>query len=118
MAYVGAGLLLGDTMLLWSGGGDVLGGETRKLCLDACVSAYGSYFSTTVAFWGGSEDWNELTDATDLQASVANERRNTVWCSEIGSLTSLEAFKSGACSDGGEPISLHQSVHGKKTTQL
>ena len=34
----------------------------------------------------------------------------TVWCSEIGSLTSLDACNSGASSDVREPISLHQAV--------
>ena len=33
------------------------------------------------------------------------------WCSEIGSLTSLDACNSGASSDHREPISLHQAVH-------
>ena len=32
------------------------------------------------------------------------------WCSEIGSLTSLDACNSGASSDVREPISLHQAV--------
>ena len=35
---------------------------------------------------------------------------NTVWCSEIGSLTSLEASNSGASNDRREPISRHQAV--------
>ena len=35
---------------------------------------------------------------------------STVWCSEIGSLTSLNACNSGASSDVREPISLHQAV--------
>ena len=34
----------------------------------------------------------------------------TDWCSEIGSLTSLDACNSGASSDVREPISLHQAV--------
>ena len=34
----------------------------------------------------------------------------TVWCSEIGSLTSLDACNSGACNDVREPVSLHQGV--------
>ena len=35
----------------------------------------------------------------------------TAWCSEIGSLTSLDACNSGAFCDVREPISLHQAVH-------
>ena len=35
---------------------------------------------------------------------------STAWCSEIGSLTSLDAYKSGASIDCREPISLHQAV--------
>ena len=35
----------------------------------------------------------------------------TAWCSEIGSLTSLDACNSGAFSDVREPFSLHQAVH-------
>ena len=34
----------------------------------------------------------------------------TAWCSEIGSLMSLDACNSGASSDVREPISLHQAV--------
>ena len=34
----------------------------------------------------------------------------TVWCSEIGSLTSLDVCNSGASSNHREPISLHQAV--------
>ena len=34
----------------------------------------------------------------------------TAWCSEIGSLTSLNACNSGAASDAREPISLHQAI--------
>ena len=34
----------------------------------------------------------------------------TAWCSEIGSLTSLDACNSGASSNRREPISLHQAV--------
>ena len=37
----------------------------------------------------------------------------TAWCSEIGSLTSLDACNSGAFSDVREPISLHQAVFGR-----
>ena len=37
-------------------------------------------------------------------------RTNTAWCSETGSLTSLDACSSGAFSDAREPISLHQAV--------
>ena len=36
---------------------------------------------------------------------------STAWCSETGSLTSLDACNSGASSDVREPISLHQAVH-------
>ena len=36
--------------------------------------------------------------------------QNTVWCSEIGSLTSLDACNSGVSIDRREPISLHQAV--------
>ena len=35
---------------------------------------------------------------------------STAWCSEIGSLTSLDACDSGASSDVRAPISLHQAV--------
>ena len=35
----------------------------------------------------------------------------TAWCSEIGSLTSLDAPELHAFSDVREPISLHQAVH-------
>ena len=35
----------------------------------------------------------------------------TAWHSKIGSLTSLDAWNSGASSDAREPISLHQAVH-------
>ena len=35
----------------------------------------------------------------------------TAWCSEIGSLTSLDACNSGASNNVREPISLHQAVH-------
>ena len=35
---------------------------------------------------------------------------STAWCSEIGSLTSLDACNSGASSDVRGPISLHQAV--------
>ena len=34
----------------------------------------------------------------------------TAWCSEIGSLTSLDVRNSGVFSDVREPISLHQAV--------
>ena len=36
--------------------------------------------------------------------------QSTVWCSEIGSLTSLDACNSGASSGVREPISLHHAV--------
>ena len=35
----------------------------------------------------------------------------TAWCSEIGSLTSLDAWTSGASSDAREPVSLPQAVY-------
>ena len=35
---------------------------------------------------------------------------HTAWCSEIGSLTSLNACNSCSCNDVTEPISLHQAV--------
>ena len=35
---------------------------------------------------------------------------HTAWCSEIGSLTSPDAWNSGASNDAREPISLHQAV--------
>ena len=38
----------------------------------------------------------------------------TAWCSETGSLTSLDACNSGASSDRREPISLHQAVSDEK----
>ena len=44
--------------------------------------------------------------------------QNTVWCSEIGSLTSLDACNSGASSDVREPISLHQAVCYCRTTNF
>ena len=37
---------------------------------------------------------------------------STAWCSEIGSLTSLDAPELHASIDVREPISLHQAVHG------
>ena len=37
--------------------------------------------------------------------------RTTVWCSELGSLTSLDAPELHASSDVNGPISLHQAVH-------
>ena len=40
-------------------------------------------------------------------------QKGTAWCSEIGSLTSLDACNSGASSDRGGPISLHQAVFAK-----
>ena len=42
----------------------------------------------------------------------------TAWCSEIGSLTSLDACNSGASSDVREPISLHQAVKGAKLDSI
>ena len=42
----------------------------------------------------------------------------TAWCSEIGSLTSLDACYSGACSDIKEPISLHQDVYPYQSLQF
>ena len=38
--------------------------------------------------------------------------RCTAWCSEIGSLTSLDSWNSGASSDAREPFSLHQDIQG------
>ena len=35
---------------------------------------------------------------------------NTAWCSEIGSLTPLDACNSGASSDVREPVSMHLAV--------
>ena len=51
-----------------------------------------------------------------MLASPAHQQKrkvcaSTAWCSEIGSLTSLDACNSGASSDIREPISLHQAVH-------
>ena len=47
--------------------------------------------------------WLEFRDAEHVD-------RCTDWCSEIGSLTSLDACNSGATRDRRRPISLHQSV--------
>ena len=43
-------------------------------------------------------------------STTAHFRGTTAWCSEIGSVTSLDACDSGASSDVREPISLHQAV--------
>ena len=42
--------------------------------------------------------------------SLTYHNETAAWCSEIGSLVSLYAWKSGASSDVREPISLHQAV--------
>ena len=42
----------------------------------------------------------------------------TAWCSEISSLTSLDACNSGASSDRRKPISLHQAVLWKQQRPL
>ena len=48
----------------------------------------------------------------DLPNSPLSEcmSTSTAWCREIGSLTSLDTWNSGAFSDAREPISLHQAV--------
>ena len=51
-----------------------------------------------------------MSDTITSPGMPANVR-TTAGCSEIGSLTSLEACNSGASSDVREPISLHQAVH-------
>ena len=43
-------------------------------------------------------------------SDVTERMIHLAWCSEIGSLTSLDACNSGASSDRREPISLHQAV--------
>ena len=49
---------------------------------------------------------------TDRQTNRQTDRQtHTAWCSEIGSLTSLDPWNSGASSDVRKPISLLQVVH-------
>ena len=50
-------------------------------------------------------------DAVRNAAGTEDDDSAEVWCSETGSLTSLNACNSGASSDVREPISLHQAVH-------
>ena len=45
-----------------------------------------------------------------LSSTHVHALHNTAWCSEIGSLTSVDACNSGASDDAREPISLHQAV--------
>ena len=50
--------------------------------------------------------------ARSIQVCSESGEACTAWCSEIGSLTSLDACNSGASSDVREPISLHQTYLG------
>ena len=47
---------------------------------------------------------------TVFDLTAYNFSQGTAWCSEIGSLASLDACNSGAFGDVREPISLHQAV--------
>ena len=47
----------------------------------------------------------------DFDKHSKRKCRSTAWCSEIGSLASLNAPEFYASNDVREPISLHQAVH-------
>ena len=58
----------------------------------------------------GSQTIAAPSNAQSAVGGRCSPRSCTAWCSEIGSLTSLDACNSGASSDFKEPISLHQAV--------
>ena len=55
---------------------------------------------------------------TRRQLQVYLKHIHTTWCSEIGTLTSLDAWNSGASSNAREPISLHQAIYIYRTYSL
>ena len=64
---------------------------------------------TYVLFW----DLNRFDELLRLCSGVNTQK--TAWCSEIGSLTSLDAPELHAASDVREPISLHQATANRKS---
>ena len=88
--------------------------STRPLLCNACMYSCAlckhypaQYFTKSICF----TDWFPSPVAKFCKSLRDQAQRYTAWCSEIGSLTSLDAWKSGAFSDVREPISLHHRLH-------
>ena len=61
-------------------------------------------------FWSFVQNQNAILKWACIHAEVAS----TAWCSEIGSLTSPDAWNSGASTDVREPISLHPAAESQQ----